>query len=288
MRAALDGMIFVPDGRPVEEAMARTTHLGIGAHQDDLEIMAYAGIEACYGREDAWFGGVTVTDGGGCARSGPFRDYTDAEMRAARWEEQNEAARIGRYAFQAQLGWTSAGVKDPGAAGGVVEVLAEILRGARPQTLYLHSPFDRHDTHIAVLRRCLEALAKLEPGERPATILGCEVWRDLDWLDGPPKVALPVGCLAELERELIEVFQTQIAGGKNYTAAVLGRRRAHATYHRSHEVDGPLPGLIFAVDLTAFAGLEAAGQANWLEGPLVRLRDDVLGRWDKFAGAARG
>jgi len=28
--------IFVPDGTPVEAALARTTHLGIGAHQDDL------------------------------------------------------------------------------------------------------------------------------------------------------------------------------------------------------------------------------------------------------------
>lgn len=29
--------IFVADGLAEEEAMERTTHLGIGAHQDDLE-----------------------------------------------------------------------------------------------------------------------------------------------------------------------------------------------------------------------------------------------------------
>ena len=31
---------FVPDGAPLPAALARTTHLGIGAHPDDLEIMA--------------------------------------------------------------------------------------------------------------------------------------------------------------------------------------------------------------------------------------------------------
>ena len=36
--------VYVPDGEPEESALARTTHLGIGAHQDDLEIMAISGI----------------------------------------------------------------------------------------------------------------------------------------------------------------------------------------------------------------------------------------------------
>ena len=36
--------VFVPDGTPVSEALARTTHLAVSAHQDDIEIMAYDGI----------------------------------------------------------------------------------------------------------------------------------------------------------------------------------------------------------------------------------------------------
>ena len=51
--------IFVPDGRTVPAALARITHLGIGAHQDDLEFMAFHGILACYGSMTEWFGGVT-------------------------------------------------------------------------------------------------------------------------------------------------------------------------------------------------------------------------------------
>jgi hypothetical protein len=37
-------VIFIPDGKPLAEALPRITHLGIGAHQDDLEFMAFHGI----------------------------------------------------------------------------------------------------------------------------------------------------------------------------------------------------------------------------------------------------
>ena len=41
--------VFVPDGLPPAAALARTTHLAIAAHQDDIEIMAYHGIAECFG-----------------------------------------------------------------------------------------------------------------------------------------------------------------------------------------------------------------------------------------------
>ena len=55
--------IFVPDGKPVSEALKRITHLGIGAHQDDLEFMCLHGILDCFQSDAKWFTGVTVTDG---------------------------------------------------------------------------------------------------------------------------------------------------------------------------------------------------------------------------------
>ena len=64
--------IFIPDGKPEGEALSRITHLGIGAHQDDLEFMAFHGILACFARDDQWFGGVTCTNGAGSSRSGPY------------------------------------------------------------------------------------------------------------------------------------------------------------------------------------------------------------------------
>jgi hypothetical protein len=47
-----DADTYVPDGRPLDEALARTTHLAVGAHQDDIEFMALHGIFACFGRAD--------------------------------------------------------------------------------------------------------------------------------------------------------------------------------------------------------------------------------------------
>ena len=71
------GDIFIPDEASLENALTRTTHLAIGAHSDDIEIMAYHGIVDCYGyrRKDKWFSGVTVTNGRGSSRVGPV-SYT--------------------------------------------------------------------------------------------------------------------------------------------------------------------------------------------------------------------
>ena len=52
--------IWLKNGWSLDDALGRTTHLGIGAHQDDLEFMAYEGVSACYDSEDLWFGGVTA------------------------------------------------------------------------------------------------------------------------------------------------------------------------------------------------------------------------------------
>ena len=58
-----DADIFTPDGSDPAKALARTTHLCVTAHQDDIEIMAYPGIAACHGSGEHWFTGVVVTDG---------------------------------------------------------------------------------------------------------------------------------------------------------------------------------------------------------------------------------
>ncbi|HJT25360.1 MAG TPA: PIG-L family deacetylase, partial [bacterium] len=93
--------IYVPDGKSIPEALKRTTHLGVCAHQDDLEFMAYHGILECFGHpESRWFTGVTVTNGSGSARDGHYKDYTDEQMMEVRKLEQKKAASIGEYAAQ--------------------------------------------------------------------------------------------------------------------------------------------------------------------------------------------
>src|SRR5215472_7336907 len=103
--------IFVPDGKPVAEAIQRITHLGIGAHQDDLEFMAFHGILECFANDQKWFGGVTCTNGAGSSRTGAYAEFTDVEMMAVRRTEQNNAAIVGQYGVMIQLDHPSSAVK---------------------------------------------------------------------------------------------------------------------------------------------------------------------------------
>ena len=249
MRLHMDtAEIYVPDGLPGEEALGRTTHLGIGAHQDDLEIMALHGILACFRREDQWFSGVVVTDGSGSPRDGAYRDYSDKQMQTVRRTEQKKAAVVGEYAAQVLLDHPSSAVKDP-ASLVVVEDLQRVLTASRPQTVYTHNLADKHDTHVGVALRVIEALRGLNAAERPGKVYGCEVWRDLDWLSDSEKIAFDVSPHENLQAALLGVFDSQIAGGKRYDLATLGRRRANATYHATHGVD-LTTGTTFAMDLT--------------------------------------
>jgi len=36
-----NAQLYIPDGAPEAEALARTTHLAIAAHQDDLDLTDY-------------------------------------------------------------------------------------------------------------------------------------------------------------------------------------------------------------------------------------------------------
>ncbi|HEY0711571.1 MAG TPA: PIG-L family deacetylase, partial [Polyangia bacterium] len=130
--------IFVPDGSPVDAALARTTHLAVGAHQDDLEFMAAHGIVECFQSQERWFTGVVVTDGAGSARDFEYKHYSDEQMKAVRRLEQKKAAFVGEYAAQFLLDHPSSAVKDP-ARPAVVADLTAILRATRPQVVYTHN-----------------------------------------------------------------------------------------------------------------------------------------------------
>ncbi len=242
-----DVFVGEPAGSP-SGALGKVTHLCVGAHQDDIEIMAYAGICDCLDQPGKAFGGVVVTNGAGSPRTGAYASYTDEQMLEVRRKEQREAARLGRYAIQVQLAHPSSDVKRGGHPG-VARDLAAIFSGCRPEVVYLHNPADKHDTHIGVLLRCLEAIRSLPADRRPARVLGCEVWRDLDWLMDTDKVALDAGRHPDLALKLLNVFDSQMSGGKRYDLAAIGRRLANATFHTSHATDS-VAGITWAVDLT--------------------------------------
>ncbi len=266
--------LFIPDGAPLPEALARVTHLGVGAHQDDLEFMAFHGIAACFHSDAEWFGGVTCTNGAGSARTGAYASYTDEEMQGVRREEQRQAAIVGRYAAMAQLDYPSKFVKDP-ADPRLREDLAAILRTARPRVVYTHNPADKHDTHLAVVIPLLQAIRSLPKAERPEVVHGCEVWRDLDWMLDADKVVHNVGGHDNLAASINGLFDSQIAGGKRYDLGVIGRRHANATFFQSHGVDES-NALAFAMDLSPLVRDDSLDIVDYVTGYIDAFRADVV------------
>ncbi|HKB58284.1 MAG TPA: PIG-L family deacetylase [Lacunisphaera sp.] len=278
-----DADIFVPDGSPVAAALARTTHLCIAAHQDDIEIMAWHGIAECHGSTDRWFTGVVVTDGSGSPRSGKFANHNDEQMKAVRREEQRAAAKLGEYSAVLQLTHPSTAVKSA-RSGAVRADLLAILQAAGAHTVYLHNPADKHDTHVAVFLRSLEALRALPEDKKPKQVYGCEVWRDLDWLLDADKQVLDASANPNLAVQLLAAFRSQIAGGKRYDLATAGRRLANATFHVAHDTD-KATALTWAMDLTPLVRDESISVEKFTVGYIDRFRADVVARLDKFGGS---
>lgn len=240
--------IYVPDEMPVEQALKRTTHMAVSAHQDDIEIMATEPILSCFQQTDKWFTGVVLTDGRGSPRDSLYKDYSDEEMRLVRFKEQRKAAIVGEYAAQVMLDFPSSMVKDASRRE-PVEDLALLLKTARPQVIYTHNLADKHDTHVATALRLIAAIRTLPKAERPEKVYGCEVWRSLDWMLDSEKRGMDLSAHENLQAALLGVYDSQIAGGKRYDLASMGRRRANATYFESHGVDVSA-GLSYAMDMT--------------------------------------
>jgi LmbE family N-acetylglucosaminyl deacetylase len=281
MKFSLDtAEIFVPDDLPVEQALARTTHLSIAAHQDDIEIMAATPILECFQRTDKWFTGVVVTDGRGSPRDGIYKDYTDEQMRLVRFKEQRKAAVVGEYAAQVFLDHPSKVVKDARKPEPVAD-LVKVLQATRPQFIYTHNLADKHDTHVAVALRVIEAIRQFPPEERPKKLYGCEVWRDLDWMMDDDKVGFDTSAHESLQAALVGVFDSQIAGGKRYDLASMGRRKANATYFQSHGVDTSL-GMTYGMDLTPLITDPQKDISAYVLEFIQRFADDVADRLTRF------
>ena len=275
MFAQSNSEIYIPDGSDPTQALARTTHLSIAAHQDDIEIMAVEGILQGFENPDVHFTGCVVTDGHGSPRAGKFADVSDDEMAQIRVEEQKEAARIGKYSAQVFLGYPSAEVKK---AGNQVlkEDLKTLIRQTQPEVLYTHNLADKHNTHVGVLLRLLEALRELEPEVLPKKLIGCEVWRNLDWMSDEKKVIMDASEQRELQAQLVDVFVSQVQGGKNYTDAILGRRAANATFFASHATDNAT-GLNFGMDMTPLLKDKDLDPIEFVKTFLEEFQQSVLG-----------
>src|ERR1019366_2208878 len=273
--------IYVPDGAAVAAALARTTHMVIGAHPDDNEIMAWHGILECFGREDRHFASVTVTNGAGSARSGIYASYSEPDMQKERRAEQKKAACVGEYGAQVFLDYSSGEVKDSNNTH-VIRDLRQVVDAARPQVIYAHNLADKHDTHVSMALRTIRALRELPPEVRPAHLYGCEVWRGLDWLNDEDKVVFDVQQRENLALSLVGIFDSQICGGKRYDLATWGRRRANATYFASHSVDESTA-IIYGVDLTPLIENVTLDPTEYILGFIENFRREVSTRLAKLA-----
>jgi LmbE family N-acetylglucosaminyl deacetylase len=272
--------IFVPDGLPVEPALARTTHMAISAHQDDIEIMAAAPILDCFQQKELWFTGVVVTDGRGSPRDDLYKEYDDEQMRIVRFTEQKKAAVVGEYAAQILLDFPSRVIKDSSNLEPVTDITA-LLKAAQPKFVYTHNLADKHDTHVAVVHRVIAAIRSLPENQRPQKLYGCEVWRDLDWMIDEDKIGFDLSTHENLQAALLGVFDSQVCGGKRYDLASMGRRRANATYFASHGVDLTL-GLSYGMDMSALITDTSKDIAKFMLEHIQRFSDDVKARLERL------
>lgn len=273
--------IYTPDQTNETEALMRTTHLCIAAHQDDIEIMAAQPIIECFQHKQKWFTGVVMTDGRGSPREGSYKNTTDEEMRLIRFEEQRKAAVIGDYSALISLDYPSVEIKD-GSKQEPVDDLVQILRVTRPKIVFTHNLADKHDTHVGVTLRVIKALRCLDQSERPEKVLGCEVWRSLDWINDPDKVLLDVSSHTNLQHALLGVFDSQITGGKRYDLAAMSRRQVNATFFESHGVDVST-GLSFALDLTPLMDDASVHTSNYINEFIHRFAKDVNDRINRMS-----
>jgi LmbE family N-acetylglucosaminyl deacetylase len=274
--------IFVPDGKPLPAALKRITHLGIGAHQDDLEFMAFHGILQCFASTAKWFGGVTCTNGAGSSRTGVYANVSDRELRVIRAREQEKAAILGQYGVMVQLDYPSRRVKSP-TDSALKNDLQKILAVTRPRVVYTHNLADKHDTHIGVVIAAIQAMRELPRRERPRRVTGCEVWRNLDWLEDADKVVMDVTGHDHLAAALNGIFDSQIAGGKRYDLATLGRRTANATFFAAHASDAASQ-LIFGMDLTPLVADESLEIVEYVSASIQKFQADVRTRLSRRLG----
>ena len=272
--------VFVPDGGEPSAALAKTTDLCIAAHQDDIEIMAYGPIVECFDSVERFFSGCVVSNGAGSPRTGRYGSCTDDQMKEIRIAEQKNAARIGNYSAQVFLGLDSLYIKDSGGSS-AVEALEQLLLLTMPDTVYTHNLADKHDTHVAVVLRVIEAVRRLPVDKRPAKVYSMEVWRGLDWLCDSDKTVFDTSPHPDLAASLLGVYDSQIAGGKRYDSAALGRRLSNATFFESHETDG-CSSLSYGLDITELIADDTARPEEFIRRYIDNFSEEVVARIAKL------
>ena len=246
--------------------------LAIAAHQDDIELMAYGGIYKTIADSSYSFTAVVCSDGRNSPRLGKFAKYTDEMMMACRRQEQISAAEIGKYEKLYLLNYTSEQCRQMD--NELIDDLVKIILEVKPDIVMTHNPMDKHPTHLGVVVHVLKALFKILNQFVPKEILGCEVWRDLDWVDDDEKIVIDCGNDPQLQYDLLNVFASQVVGGKSYDKAGVGRRYANATFFASHECDD-YQMINYAIDLKPLIENDKLSLEEYCLGYINRFKQSV-------------
>lgn len=228
-------IITTAGNRPIAEALGQCTHMTIGTHPDDIELLGYHGITQCFNHDQQHFMGMVITSGAGSVRQGPYANTSNQSLIEIRSHEQKAAAQIGRYAVLIELQLKSDDVKKNNPQ--LIEFIQNCLDQSNVTTLYTHNPFDRHSTHLGVLNKTIIAILNSQRQPHLKAAYGVEVWRSLDWLPAQYRIGLDVSARPHLAAALMGVYDSQIAGGKRYDLAAQGRRWANATFGDAHALD---------------------------------------------------
>lgn len=245
-----DNIVFHSfDNASLDETLLRTTHIGIGAHHDDLEIMAYSSISSCYKQNLPSFLGIIITNGENSPRKGDYKNVSNSEMIKIRINEQINASNIGKYSGVIMFNLTSKNLKST-INYNLISDLATIISKSDPSNIITHNPFDNHDSHVCTFINVIKALKTLKPEDISNTkILGSEVWGSLDWIPKKYKVLLDTSYDNDFFISLMSCFKSQIVGGKNYIEATNGRRISNATYLEYEHIEN-YSSVNFALDLS--------------------------------------
>ncbi len=278
----LDEKFDLKNGRHVQalqRVLQHATDVSVGAHQDDVEIMAGPMmLDTVKAPNKQWLS-VIVTDGAasksvlnGCATELSPKQLTDM-----RQLEQRKAAKLAN-APVIQLKYPSATVNGHMGVGKKNEAAYALgtLFAATPnvERVFGHNPLDKHPTHIAVFAAQTAALRAAKPPKLEKAY-GMEVWGGLTGLPESMLSVFEVGNdhLVKLQ-QIIEVFQSQILGqGRDYATGTIARIRGHGAYVSSPHLPNPPAGMVIGIDVTDFTRGQSHDMGGLAESLLQRARD---------------
>ncbi|MDF1678813.1 MAG: 6-phosphogluconolactonase, partial [Legionellaceae bacterium] len=240
--------------RWLSTCLEKTTQLGVGAHPDDVEIMAGPDMLAA---KDTWLT-LVVTDGAATSNTlnGDYAKYSPEALTNMRQAEQRKAAKRANVPLIICKFPTAAIAGDMGTEtlDDAKKTMSSLVQAMPNLTTVIgHQPSDVHDTHIRVLALQVHALRTLSDMQlKGITVLGREVWGLMLAIEARLRKKL-VMTEAELDEwaELIAVYESQIAGqGRDYSLTTIERARGNAGYQTHPHGANPPVGLLLALDLT--------------------------------------